>query len=224
METFKIRASGCGEIMTSPKTKAAKEAGELSETSKTYCKIWNLERKYNRKKVVTSKHMEKGILQEDQGIDLYAKVNGHSMLLKNDVFFEDEFMTGTPDILTGSLLVDIKCSWDLFTFPFYEINVPVNYYMQLQIYMHLTGLNKSKLAYVLLDTPEHLIEREAWNYCNSTGYKFDEVIDKFKADMTYEDIPEKERIKTYEVEYDPLTIERIQNRVLECRSYITTLK
>ncbi|HNX08388.1 MAG TPA: hypothetical protein PKL96_12460, partial [Bacteroidales bacterium] len=58
---IKIRASQVGQIMAEPKLKSDKEAGLLSETAKTYIKQLYRESKYNRRKGLVNKYIEKGL-------------------------------------------------------------------------------------------------------------------------------------------------------------------
>jgi len=67
--------------------------------------------------------------------------------------------------------------------------------------MNLTGLQKAKLVYTLQNTPDQL--------------QWDEPID-------YSIYPENLRIKEFEIAYDSDFIERVNNRVIECRNYIKT--
>src|SRR5690606_27332843 len=95
-----------------------------------------------------------------------------------------------------------KVSWDLWTFPLFDDKLPTaDYYAQMQVYLHLTGLKKGRVVYVLLETPEELL----WN----------EVQD-------YSHIDPKYRIKDFPIDYDPEFIEMLQTRVIECRNYLKT--
>jgi hypothetical protein len=78
-----------------------KDNPELPEGAKTYCKIWLKEQILNRGVDFGSKYTEKGNVMEDDSIDFIAKMLKYGMLLKNPVHFENEYITGTPDILTG---------------------------------------------------------------------------------------------------------------------------
>ena len=55
MKDFKIRCSGIAQIMSSPRNKKDKEAGLLSQTSKTYCEEWLKEQIYGVKKSIDNK-------------------------------------------------------------------------------------------------------------------------------------------------------------------------
>lgn len=219
---FKIRCSAIGQIMTNSRSKSE----SLSQTTKTYCQTWLKEQLYKTKKEFSSKQTEKGNIMEDESIDFISDQLGYGMLLKNETFYDDEFMKGTPDLVLANEIIDVKNSWDCFTFPIFENDVPnKSYWWQLQGYMSLTGRDKAKLIYVLSNTPDNLIEREAYYWSKNNGYEEldNDVFLKFHERMTYDDIPDNLKIKVFEIERDNSAIEKINSRVLECREYINNL-
>ncbi len=219
---FKIRASCAGLIMTNPRSKSE----TLSKTCITYLETWVKEQIYKRRKQVTTKYMTKGLVVEDNSLDMVAKNNGVALLLKNEKHYEDEFMTGTPDAITDDCVIDVKNSWDAFTFPLFATEIPEKaYYLQLQCYMALTKKKRSKLVYTLLDTPEHLIQNEAHWYSKNNGYGelTEEMYNKFRDNMTYGDVPENLKYKSFDIERNDSDVELIKDRVIECREYIKTL-
>ncbi len=197
MEQFKIRASGCSQIMTN-----AKKAGELlSQTTKTYVDAWLKEKIYGYRKQFSSKQTDKGIAYEDEAIDKAIEWLNLPFVLKNEQKFENDFLTGEPDLILDDCIIDIKNSWDCFTFPLFETELPNDdYYWQMQCYMELTGKRKSKVVYVLLTTPE--------TYQN--------------MEMVYDHVPTEHRIKVFEIDYDQEAIDKIKKRVEEIRIYIET--
>lgn len=218
---FKIRASSCGKIMTN-----ARKKGELSKTCISYLDQWAKEQIYGRRKDVSTKYMEKGLIVEDESIDFvcrYLEYDG--LMLKNDKHFKDDFMTGTPDVITKEFILDVKNSWDFSTFPLFETEINKDYYWQGQVYMHLANRDNFKLIYTLMDTPEHLIQREAMIYARKWGYErvTEEIYDKFLNQMTYKDVQDKYRIKVIEIAKDNEAIEQIKERVKECQNYINQL-
>jgi len=221
IKPFKIRCSAIGQIMTNPRSKTEL----LSETTKKYCKTWLLEQIFNRRKEFSNKYTEKGIQNEDEGLDFIAKMLNYGMLIKNDEFYYNDFIEGTPDALLPILVIDDKNSWDCFTFPLLETEIPnIDYYYQLQGYMELTGKKQAKLIYTLTDTPEHLIERECRNWCYKNGYDLDlDIFNEFKSKMTYPDIEDRFKIKIFDIDYDENIIKSIFERVVLCRNYIETL-
>lgn len=197
---FKIRASASGKIMTNARSKSE----ILSETTKTYVKEWLIEKIYGIRKEIKSKYLTKGLKLEDTAIDKAIEWLDLPFTLKNEKFFEDDFFCGTPDLIVDNVVYDIKCSWDAFTFPLFENEIPnKDYFYQLQVYMHLTGCKKAVLTYVLLNTPEELTYEDKHNYDN---------MDK------------KYRIKTFEIDYSEEVIADLQQRVTNIREYLKTIK
>jgi len=201
---------------------------KLTTGSKTYCKNWLKEQKevFNRAKIIKSKYINKGNITEDNSIDFIAEQLGFGMLLKNEKHFSNDFIEGTPDIITKDLVIDAKNSWDHDTFPLFEDEIPEkDYSSQLQGYMCLTGRKKSKLAYVLSDTPINLIEKEAYYWCKDNG--FDDldvdIYKQFIRKMTYSDVPDHLKIKVFDLDYDQSYIDQVEKAVKLCRIYIKEL-
>jgi uncharacterized protein Usg len=197
LKEFKIRCSAIGLIMTEARSKSE----PLSQTCISYLEQWVKEQLYNTKKQINSKYLTKGNEVEVEAIEYYAESKNLGFVLKNQDDFENDFITGTPDLITNGIVYDFKSSWDCFTFPLFETKVDKNYEAQLQGYMNLTGLQKAKLVYTLQNTPDQL--------------QWDEPID-------YSIYPDNLRIKEFEIAYDSEFIERVNNRVIECRNYIKT--
>jgi len=226
MKEFKIRGSACGQIMTNPRAKKDIEAGILSKTTKTYCETWLKEQLYNRKKEFSNKYTEKGIITEDNSIDFVSEQLGIGLLMKNEKHLDNHIMTGTPDVILKDLIIDVKNSWDNFTFPLFETEIPnKDYYWQAQCYLYLTGKSDYKLIYILSDTPTHLIEKEAYYWCKNNGYEELnlDVYKQFIRKMTYSDIDDKLKIKIFDIKRNDEDIAKIELRVLECREYINQL-
>ena len=178
---------------------------------------------YKLKQDNKSKDLEKGNLMQDNRLDEVAKNLGLGVLVENTKSFENDYMTGTPDAIIEDCVIDVKNSWDFTTFPLLETEVPnSDYYYQLLCYMELTGKSSAKLIYTLLDTPLHIIEREAKWYCINNGYDGlqKDIYESFVAKMTYGDIPEKYKYKCFEIERNDADIELIKIRVLECREHL----
>lgn len=193
---FKIRASASGKIMTNARSKTEL----LSETTKTYVQEWAKEHIYGIRKEIKSKYLTKGLKLEDTAIDKAIEWLDLPFTMKNEKFFEDEFFCGTPDLIVNDVVYDIKCSWDAFSFPLFEKEIPTkDYFYQLQVYMHLTGCKKAVLTYVLLNTPDELTYEEKHNYDN--------------MDRQY-------RIKTFEIEYSEEVIADLQQRVTNIREFL----
>lgn len=195
MKQFKLRASAAGTLVPNGK------GSLISVGGKTYLKEWLISQLYGIEKKIKSKYLDKGIEMEDEAIDFAVKMMDIEFALKNEANFEDEYFTGTPDMILEDRIIDIKNSWDAFTFPLFETEIPnSDYFYQLQVYMHLTGKRKATLVYILLDTPA-----TQWD-----------------AGIIY-DVEDKMRIKTFDIEYDPDVIESLTKKVIEAREYIDGL-
>src|SRR6187399_2999927 len=70
----------------------------LGKTGENYLKEWYLSKKYNRKKEWFSLYVEKGLRVEVFGIKMLSDKLGVE-LEKNDEWFENDFLTGIPDIV-----------------------------------------------------------------------------------------------------------------------------
>ena len=93
-------------------------------------------------------------------------------------------------------------------------------------YLALTGKKTAKLAYVLVDTPEFIKEREAKkiSYDSGKGGDIDAEVEEMVENYhTYSDIDSKERIKIFAFERDEKAIKAIYDRVAECREFLETL-
>lgn len=115
-----FNCSSSGYLMTDPTSKAAKEAGELSEGTKTHLIDIFIRSKYNRKTDIFNKYVEKGLAVEEDAITLYARVK-KAFFKKNEVKVSNDFIKGYPDLFTGleikdaESIIDIKASWDIYT-------------------------------------------------------------------------------------------------------------
>lgn len=200
MRKFQIRASAGQKILTNPRSKNE----ILSKTTLTYVDEWLKEQIYGVRKDFTSKYTDKGNMLEDEAIDKTIEWLDLPFVLKNEMQLSSEHFTGTPDLILEDEVIDIKNSWDCFTFPLFETEIPTkDYETQIQIYMHLTGKKKGRVVYLLLNTPEEL--------------------SKWETPHDYNSLDKKYRIKSFEFVYDPEIIKTLQNRVEEIRTYINKL-
>lgn len=208
--------------MTSPRSKSEL----LSQTAKTYVEEQVLQAKYGIVKTFNSRYTDKGNLVEDESIKLASDVLDLGFILKNDEHFSNDWVTGTPDVNTDDILLDVKSSWDATTFPFFATEIPTkDYYYQLQGYMWLTGKQKSLLVYCLVNTPLDMVQDEIrrahWN-ANLLEESLD-LIDEVQKRHNFDHIPDNRRVKVFEVERDDEVIEQIKERVELCREYYETL-
>jgi len=225
---IKFRASSIGNLMTGGRKK-----DELfGQTAMTLIRETWIGATYKRTKEISSKYLDKGNECEEASISLMQEVEGHkTMYTKNEDNLTNEYITGTPDLFTADEVIDIKSSWDIFTFHAAEVT-PL-YYAQLQCYMALLGVQRARLVYCLVDAPEWLILREA----NSLYYRMggDSMPDsvrplyerkraQMELNMKFADIPASERVKSFDVEINEAFIDDIYNRVIEANKIMSTWK
>lgn len=220
---FKIRCSAIGQIMTEPRTKTTADFG-LSETAKTFCKTWVKEQLYERRKEFTSKQTYKGNKVENDGIaELVEFFNWPFMTEKNTERKSNDFMQGECDILPGvDLVVDLKSSWDCFTFPLFDGKIPEkDYELQIRGYMELYGRKYGAVVFLLSDMPDELIEKEL-RYKLKEGFSLEDY-ENARLFYIYSDLPMNLRVKRFDFIHDAEIIEKIKQRVELCREYIQTL-
>lgn len=227
-KNYLFRCHSIGKLMTEPKLKADKEAGNLSETTKTFLMEVFIQEKFNRKKDISNKYIEKGLLVEDEAIKLYSRIKLEDYV-KNDNRFKNDYLIGTPDIISDSV-IDIKSSWDIFTF-FATMNKDVDsaYYWQLQAYLALTGASVAKLAYCLVNTPETLINDEKRKLMYKMNVATDENPEYLKAceelehSMTFDDIPLTTRLIEFEIKRNDEDILKMYTKIDKARVYLNEL-
>lgn len=196
-QDFKIRASASGDML--PNARAKGEV--LSQTTKTYLDRWIKENVYGTTYEFSSKYTSKGIAMEDVAISKAIEWMDLPFALKNEKHFEDDNFTGTPDLVLPDKIIDIKCSYDCFTFPLLDdVLSNRDYIAQVNVYMHLAKLENAQVVYVLLNTPDEI---EPW-----------------KPKHDYNHIDPKFRIKAFDVKYDPEIINELIYKVKESRKYI----
>jgi hypothetical protein len=220
---MKVRCSQIGKIMTNPRTKGER----LSQTTKSYILELAIQEKYGIHKEFWSRYTDKGNEVEPEAIKLTESVLDVGFIYKNEEQFENDWVTGKPDVNTD-VLIDVKSSWDAFTFFDKVIENELNnkdYYYQLQGYMWLTDKQEALLCYCLIDTPLQIVEdeirREHWkqNLISESSDLREFVEDKH----TFGHIPMEKRVKTHVVKRDDEVIEAIKTRIEECREYYNNL-
>lgn len=231
-----FRCSSLGHLMTDPKTKADKEAGNLSESTKTHLIDVYISNKYGRNTDIQNKYVQKGLMAEEDAITLYSRVK-KSYFKKNEEHLSNEWIKGTPDMFKGKAIqsaekiIDTKTSWDIFTFlrnKSKELNK--DYYWQGQGYMDLTGAKEMEVAYCLVNTPEILLNDEKrklmWKMGAATDENelYKEACEELERLAYYDDIPMVERLISFEIQRNDADIEAMHKRVERCREFLNTFE
>lgn len=200
MHEVRFRCSSIGELMGEPKTK-----GEvLTATAKTFIRELASQAIFGVDFEVSSKQMEKGIECEGDSIALFNSVFGRS-LVKNTERRTDEYFTGESDLPDVDEVVDIKTAWSVATFPLSEEDLPAAqrklYEWQLRAYCRLWDKPRGRIAYCLVNTPEHLIRHEP------------------QALHFVDHIPERMRVTTWAIERDQEKEALMVAKVIAARRY-----
>jgi hypothetical protein len=190
------------------------ETPELSDTAKNYVKrVW-LKYEKGIVKNIKSKFLDKGLFQEEESISLLTEVEKIAYS-KNEERKENDFFTGECDVFKDfgdkKIVIDTKTSWDAETF----INAKPSLDNEIQgvVYMELWDCDEFHLKFCLVDTPEHLIQREKdlekWKYFSGDmsdaeldlfEKQMQPIYDQIERNLTYsnnEKIKKVECVKTY---------------------------
>jgi len=211
---FFCRCSAIGQLMTPARSKTQ----TLSETAKSMLITWYKEKLYDRRKEIQSKYLTKGNECEDNSITYINGLYG-TEYQKNEQFFKNEYIHGTPDIIEDDLIIDIKNSWDFLTFPLFSKELPSKeYYWQVQGYMWLTGKRNGSVIYTLMDLPPEQIEQEYKRFGNKGA-----VTPEFAALHTYSNVDDSLRVKRFDFEYDEDAVAQIIDKVEAARNFLKAL-
>jgi hypothetical protein len=217
---YKFRSSQIYRLLTQPKTKKDRETGKLSATTEMYLLELAVEAIYGRAKEIESDAMSKGIDQEQNAIELLSEMH-QTEYAKNVMQLENDYITGTPDILEP--LIDIKIPKDIFSHCG-KSGIPKVYEYQLYCYMILTQQTKGYIAYILANSPDWLIEKE---FNKKSYYKsedtWQELEETIRKQHIFDDIPLNKRIKIFELDYKKDVEYEIYNAVEKGRNYMNNL-
>lgn len=247
IEDLEAREKGEGKPLTPNmveelnKLRQKRDNPELPQGAKTYCEKWLKEKLYERRKNFANQYLEKGIAVEEDSIKYAAEHLSWGGVCKNEEWFRDEWMEGTPDVVCELLIngdvvptvIDMKNVWDCFTMPLFDDVIPNDgYEIQLQVYMHLVSqeykidFNNAILCYALMSAPLNVMEKEMRKLSWEEGHQgliTDEIRQRVHREMSYDSMPPSLRLKTYLVRRDLEIIEELKYRVELCREYIPTL-
>lgn len=190
--------------------------------------VW-LKNNFGYEEPVATPEMLKGIMCEDDAIDIVSRTIPGGFRLKNEDSFEDDHFTGTPDvILDDEWVEDIKCSWTIRTF-FDTVKPDPLYYSQGQVYLALSERTRFRLIHVLLDTPTELVEEERKRFFYRFGYNENNpryIEASKRLDMMHYAsrlVPEDQRIKCFEFARNEKHISNLRSHAELARQVYSTL-
>jgi len=196
---MKFRASSLGKLMVEPKAKTE----TLSQTAKSYIKQLAKEHYFGYTSEIGSKYFEKGNIVELESIELYNDVF-FTQYEKNTRRVDNELLTGECDIYTKEMIIDIKSSWSLDTFPLLPEEADAkDYIWQVRAYMWLYDVPKAEIAYCLVDTPQDAV---------NIGWENPQV-----HEVSH--IEPRKRITIIKVERDTEIEAKIEAKLIEAKKY-----
>jgi hypothetical protein len=223
-----FRSSSVGSLLTEPKLKADKEAGKLSDTTKTLVEDLWLYNTYGFRESIKNDYMDKGNTCEQDSMELVQEVLGGQFRSRFAKKLENDYIVGTPDIVLTDCVEDIKTSWNLKTY--FNAEPTTMYKVQAQCYMWLTGVHSYRLIYCLVPTPQHLVSNEMQKLSYKFGGNYDnpDYIEQCQQIQRNNDlineIPKADRVKVFEFTYDEAVIEKLKGQIEKARIYYSQLK
>lgn len=195
---MKWRPSQLGKLMTNSRSKLE----ILSETAKSEIRKIAKQDFYGYSLEVKTKPMIKGTDWEQEGINLLNNVR-FTNYTKNALRVDNDYMSGCCDIITDDLIIDIKSSWSLETFPATPSEGEnSDYEWQGRAYMWLYNRPSFELVYTMYTTPDELLTE--WD--NLSIHRVDHI-------------PMHQRVTVLRYERDMEKEEDIRERLIYCNEY-----
>ena len=226
--SFKIRCSSLSVLFTEPQSKAAKEAGELSETAKKHLYEVYIEAKWGRSEDILTKEMEKGRLCQDEIMEILSFMED-TTYVRNNERKSNEWVTGEADIVSA-IITDIKASWKPSTFiPYLMGPIPAVYAYQNQGYMWLWDKPAARTVWGLVDCPEEILKKERqkllyqMNVATEDATEYKEAVKQMEFQLTFKDIPLSQRLIIKKSVRDEEIISQIPEKVRRARKFLQLL-
>ena len=204
---------------------------KLSDTCISYLKEVYVWYKYGKEPVGGSErsiYTKKGKMVEEESIMMLSRADG-TRYTKNEVRFNNEYLTGEPDIIAndGQKIIDIKSSYDFATL-LSNYGFPLNpaYYAQVQGYMALTGATEAEITYCLVSMPQEIINGEkrrlfyTMNPATEEDPLYVRAVERMENNNTFDEVPINERMLRFPVQKDEQYIQRVYKRIEECRRWL----
>jgi hypothetical protein len=207
---------------------AKRDAGfEFGATALSYIReVW-LRNEYGYDEPIMTNELLKGLLCEDEAIGVVTRQVPGPFRIKNMDSWENDWFTGTPDIVLDDVVEDVKCSWTLRTFV--DVQHPsALYYAQGQVYMDLTGRDTFRLCHVLLPTPEQILMEEQKRFyfrfnCDDDDPQYVDCYEKLARMHDVSRIPERDRIKVFEFKREDVYLMKLRKRVEQAQAVYHSL-
>lgn len=212
---------------------------ELSEGCKSFlAKLYAAEKygKWSTFKDKGNKYTVKGLLAEEEAITLLSRIDKR-LYVKNDVRITNDYVSGVPDIVVADNLlnpekiIDIKCPYDIETF-ICNLGKDLGsiYWWQVQTYMWLTDAKSAEVVFCLMNTPEYILNTERrrlfdrMEVATEEDPKYKVALKTLENNLTFDDMPIRDRVIRIPVNRDDEAIAKIPPRVERCREYLAEIE
>lgn len=187
--------------------------------------------KYAKKTLSTGRHFsffEKGNQLESEAIDILSKID-KVRYQKNKELKQNDFILGKCDILSveRNKILDVKTSWNINTFlSVRNYILKPSYWYQMQGYLELHDIPVGEVCFVLLNTPEDMVEKERLKLLNR--YVFGEIsrddyeknVELLSMSTSYSNIPMKKRVIRFRVKRAKEVIPSVYKKVEQARLWL----
>lgn len=205
----------------------------LSKGAKTAVEKIFYEDKFEFRKNISSKYIQKGLLLEDKAIALVADFLGLPGIEKNETHYTNEFVQGTPDAIARfgfgeGFQFDIKNVYfpeglDGFTndlIPLYE--------WQGHAYNWMLGFEHGFCVKILQNPPAEMLQEEIRKLWKEAGRAWNEdipqkFVDEVKDYFNFERLPLEDRIRIFKMTTTNETIQQMTDAVILAREHYATL-
>lgn len=203
----------------------------LSETAKKYLISRYSWLKYNVGQFPSgdkNSFVQKGNLMEQDAINLVKSV-GRKKYNNVANFSENDYLYGKCDAITddGKVILDVKVSWGIMNYlSIYSAGVSLNIWMQMQGYLDIYGADYGEVCYVLLNTPEHLVDRETdkiqlkYHTGEINSDQYEESMERLSLLYDYSKIPKTRKIITHKIYRNDAFIQKVYSKIHLCREWL----
>lgn len=202
---------------------------KLSEGAKTYIEDVFYGHKFDFQANFSNKFTQKGNEKELFSISVLNKYLG-VFGAKNEKHFENDYIQGTPDVILSkpNAVIDAKNVYYPKGLGIFENGELTNRIWQIHGYNYLLGKSTGYVARILVNPPDHLIEKEAWALWKSAeniGAPDEDFIDEVRAMYDFEGKqPINKRVRLYRVDTTDYEVKLIKTWVGLARDYYAELE
>ena len=198
---------------------------------------------WGRRRILYNKYLEKGIMQENDALELLGHVD-RTEYFKNEEELVNDWVRGVPDNRQDDKIRDTKANYDFDSFDRAESDSL--YEWQIKTYCWLDGKTEGELCYCLVNTPRHRLEAEVKSTWYAMGMPSEDneewietqkqiernmIFDPIRYQEDYPDykflnpreeliVPAIFRVKKFKVKLEDGDIEAMKQRIELGREYL----